>query len=67
MVEDTIFTFHGNLEAPDGVFSVAIEEGAAEAISTVELLADEDERRLVVSLLNMAISRHVARCGLSHR
>lgn len=63
MVEDTIFTFH-DLEAPDGVFSVAIEEGAAEAIPTVELLADEDERRLVVSLLNMAISRHVARCGL---
>ena len=63
LFEETIVTFH-DLEAPDGPLASVIEEGIVEAIPTVDMLTDEDDRRLVISLLNMAVSRHAARCDL---
>jgi hypothetical protein len=35
-----------------------------EAISTSELAQDEDDRRILISLLNMALARHAGRSGL---
>lgn len=63
MIEGSIFTFH-DLEDADGVMAGVIDDGAVETISTMELLRDEDERRLVVSLLNMAVARHAPGSGL---
>jgi len=62
--EDKIVTFH-DLESPEGPFTSVIEEHEIEIIETVELIQDEDNRRLVVSLLNMAINRHAHRLGLA--
>lgn len=64
LFEDKIVTFH-DLESPDGPFPSVIEEHEIEAIETIELLQDEDNRRLVVSLLNMAIDRHAHSIGLA--
>lgn len=61
--EDKIVTFH-DLESPEGSFTSVIEEHEIEAIETVELIQDEDNRKLVASLLNMAIDRHAHRLGL---
>lgn len=63
IVEDRIVTFH-DLESSDGVLASVIESEDMEIFSTAELLRDEDDRRLVVSLLNMAIDRHANRIGL---
>jgi len=62
--EDKIVTFH-DLESPEGPFTSVIEEHEIEAIETIELLQDEDNRRLVVSLLNMSIDRHAHSIGLA--
>jgi len=61
--EDKIVTFH-DLESPESPFTSVIEEHGIEAIETAELIKDEDNRRLVVSLLNMAIDRHAHHLGL---
>lgn len=63
MFEDRIFTFH-NLEDPDNALSPIIEESEIEVYDTQSFLGDEDLRKLVISLLNMALSRHMARAGL---
>jgi transcriptional regulator with XRE-family HTH domain len=61
--EDRIFTFH-NLEDPDNALSPIIEENDVEVYDTQSFLSDEDLRKLVISLLNMALSRHMGRAGL---
>lgn len=63
MVEDRIVTFH-DLESPDGPLACVVEDEYVETIPTTELAQDEDDRRLLVSLLNMAIARHAGRAGL---
>lgn len=62
ILEDRIITFH-DLESPDGLLASVIEEDV-EVFPTTGLLQDEDDRKIVVSLLNMAIDRHVHRIGL---
>ncbi len=61
--EGRILTFY-DLESPDGPFSGIIDDSEVEVIPTVELLRDEDDRKLVISLLNMAIDRHAQRVDL---
>ncbi len=62
--EDSIVSFH-DLEAEDGPLSPLIQADAeVDVLPTDQLLQDEDSRRLVISLLNMALSRHAARSGL---
>lgn len=63
VVEDRVITFH-DLESPDGPLAPVIEDEDIEVILTTELLRDEDGRKLVVSLLNMAIARHANRVEL---
>jgi len=63
VVEDRIITFH-DLESPDESLAPVIDDDNVEMIPTTELLRDEDDRKLIISLLNMAISRHANRVGL---
>lgn len=61
---DRIVTFH-DLESPDSPFASVVAEDAVDVARTADLLRDENDRRLVMSLLNMAIVRHASRVGLS--
>lgn len=61
--EDRIVTFH-DLEESEGVLAPVIDENTVEVIDIASFIRDEDLRKLVISLLNMAISRHLARAGL---
>jgi hypothetical protein len=63
IVGDRIVTFH-DLESSDSLFISVIDTNDVEAIPTEELIGDEDSRRVVVSLLNMALDRHAHRLGL---
>lgn len=60
---DRIITFH-DLEAPESIFAPVIEASDAGHDRTNEWLIDSDDRKIVSSLLNMAVSRHVHRRGL---
>lgn len=62
IVGDRIITFH-DLESPEGLLASVVEDDV-EPLPTVNLVIDEDDRKIVVSLLNMAISRHAHRIGL---
>jgi len=61
--EDKIVTFH-DLEQPDGPLASIVEENDIEILDLPTFLQDEDLRKLVVSLLNMALARHLIRAGL---
>lgn len=61
--EDMIVTFH-DLEAPDGPFTPVIQDDKIDSILVKELLQDEDNRKIIMSLLNMAITRHANKVGL---
>lgn len=63
LFEDRVFTFH-NLEDLDSPLSPIIEENEVEILDTASFLGDEDLRKLVVSMLNMALARHMDRAGL---
>ncbi len=63
VLEDRIVTFH-DLEAPDGLFEPVIQDDSIERIFLQELLQDEDDRKIIMSLLNMAITRHASKVGL---
>ncbi|MGH2376963.1 MAG: toll/interleukin-1 receptor domain-containing protein [Candidatus Limnocylindria bacterium] len=60
---ERVLSFH-ELEEADGPFAPVVQRERAERFSTADLLADDDERRLVISLCNMALSRHAYRRGL---
>lgn len=60
---DSIVTFH-DLEVVDGPFATIVEDEEVERVPSTELLRDEDGRKLLISLLNMAVGRHAARIGL---
>jgi hypothetical protein len=63
LFEERIISFH-DLEAPDGPLEQVIDENDVETLKTTDLLQDEDLRNIVVSLMNMALSRHLRRAGL---
>jgi transcriptional regulator with XRE-family HTH domain len=61
--EDRIFTFH-DLEDPDNPLSTVIDENDIELLDIPTFIRDEDFRNLLVSLMNMALERHLFRAGL---
>jgi len=63
-VSEHIVSFH-DLSDPDGALAGIVDEGAAEDFATKSYMIDEDQRRIAISLLNMAIARHAQRCGLA--
>jgi hypothetical protein len=63
IVGDEIVTFH-DLEAEDGVFAPVIDRERTGRERTEEWLEDPDDRKVITSLLNMAVSRHAHRRGL---
>jgi len=63
IVGEEIVTLH-DLEAEDGVFAPVIERERAGRDRFEEWLSDPDDRKIITSLLNMAVSRHAHRQGL---
>jgi transcriptional regulator with XRE-family HTH domain len=63
LYEDRLMTFH-DLEDPEGSLAAVIDENTVEVIDMASFVRHEDLRKLVISLLNMAISRHLGRAGL---
>lgn len=61
--EDRIVTFH-DLEDPEGALFPIIDENTVEVVDIPTFVRDEDLRKLLVSLLNMTVSRHLGRAGL---
>jgi hypothetical protein len=61
--EDRVITFH-DLEDPDNPMTAVIDEATAEALDVALFGADDDQRKIITSLLNMAVSRHMLRVGL---
>jgi hypothetical protein len=63
-VSEHIISLH-DLSDPDGALAGIVDEGAAEDFATKSYMIDEDQRKIAISLLNMAIGRHAHRCGLT--
>lgn len=63
VVSGQVISFH-DLSEPDGPAAAIVDGGAAEEFDIREYMVNEDQRRVAISLLNMAISRHAYRRGL---
>jgi TIR domain len=63
LLKDNIVSFH-DLEDPDGLLSVLVEQDTAEVIPTTDLTMTDEGRKLVISLLNMSLQRHLQGRGL---
>jgi len=61
--EGKIVTFH-DLEDPDGPFNTIIDNQEIGEDPTSDWIPDEDDRRILVSLLNMGVSRQLISIGL---
>lgn len=60
-----IVTFH-DLEDPEGPFNAVVDNQNIEEDQTLNWIRDEDERRILISLLNMGVTRRLIRIGLVH-
>ena len=65
LFEDKIVTFH-DLEDPDGPFSTIIDTQEIQQDATSDWMQDEDDRRILVSLLNMGVTRQLINLDLVH-
>lgn len=63
LFEGHIVTFH-DLQSPESPFASVINENSIESIATSELLSDAEERKLLISLLNMSLDRYAHKIGL---
>lgn len=63
VVGENIVTFH-DLESPDSLFGGVVDSSAVQVVRVEEYLTNEDQRHVILSLLNMAISRHLMGRGL---
>lgn len=63
LFENKIVTFH-DLENPDGPFNTIIDNQKIQNDATSDWMLDEDDRRILVSLLNMGVSRQLINIGL---
>jgi transcriptional regulator with XRE-family HTH domain len=61
--QSRIWTFH-DLEDPENALAAAIDPESIEVLDSRSFPADEPGRKLVLSLLNMALARHMFRVGL---
>jgi transcriptional regulator with XRE-family HTH domain len=64
MFEDRLLTFH-DLEDAESPLASVIDENDIEILDVPSLTRDEDSRNLLLSLLNMSLSRHLGRAGLT--
>jgi len=65
LLGDRIVTFH-DLEDPEGPFGTVVESQSIRYEPLSNWILDEDDRRVLISLLNMGISRHLMSVGLVH-
>lgn len=63
LVSNAIITFH-NLELPDGPFSSVINSRMVRPVPMDSFLRSEENRKVAVSLLHMALDRHARYRGL---
>jgi transcriptional regulator with XRE-family HTH domain len=63
VLEDRIITFH-DLESADGPLAAIVEDEDIEVLDIASFVRDEDLRRILMSLLNMALARHLMHAGL---
>jgi hypothetical protein len=61
--KDRIVSFH-DLEDPDSPLALVTDENDIEVLDVRSFSADEETRNTLVSLLNMALERHLYRLGL---
>lgn len=61
---DHLVTFH-DLESHESLLSPIITQSKAEVLETVQFVLDGENRKLVVSLINMGIDRHLFARGLT--
>jgi len=65
LFEDKIITLH-DLEDPEGPFSTIIDNRNIQDDKINNWIHEEDARRILVSLLNMGVTRHLIGLGLVH-
>ena len=58
-----IISFH-DLEGDDSVLAAIVDQTKVQTFPVREVIRDEDDRKVVISLLNMSLSRHLMGCGL---
>jgi hypothetical protein len=63
LIEDKIISFH-ELDSPELPLAGVVNGETVEQILAQEFIADEDDRRVLISLLNMGITRYLLRQGL---
>jgi transcriptional regulator with XRE-family HTH domain len=63
LFEDKVITFH-DLEDSNSPLAAITTENAVEVFDTATFTRDDDLRNILLSLLNMALSRHLFRAGL---
>ena len=64
VIEDNIISFH-DLQDPEGPLSSIVEVDEVAEVPVSDFISDNDNRNLVVSLLNMSVRRHITRVGLT--
>ncbi len=63
ILEDNVITFH-ELQDPESPLAPVIDANDVAEIPLRDFMSEEDDRRIVASLLNMALHRHANRSGL---
>lgn len=63
VIGDRVFSFH-DLETDESVLAAIVNQQEVASIRVADAVQDEDDRRLLVSLLNMSLARHLMRNGL---
>ncbi len=63
MYRGTIITFH-DLSSPDNPFGDVFDERSVGFLPINKYIQDEEQRKIIVSMLNMSIDRHMTKRGL---
>lgn len=63
LLGDRVVTFH-DLEEDESLLAPIVDQSAVSAIRVNEAIQDEDDRRVMISLLNMSLTRHLMARGL---
>jgi len=61
--EDRIISFH-DLDDPDSPLAAIVDEHDTEVYETRDFIRDEDYRKIIISLMNMSLVRHLFKAGL---